>query len=148
MDKAQNATGTASLDKCTLRCKVSAVRSHSSQLARVAVGAIAGAVISAVDNFAFGGEVSPIVIVAMLLGFAGATGAIWGVRAGFVTAIAWTWLPGIHLLKHLFGLPDTIHPNTCASILKLATFSLTVVAVGLATGLLFRGLRLTESVEP
>ena len=46
---------------------------------RVGSGLIAGAGIAAVDNFAFGGEVSPIVIVGMLLVFGGVVGMLWEV---------------------------------------------------------------------
>ena len=49
---------------------------------RAGIGVVVGAGIVAVDNFAFGGEVSPIVIVGMLLVFGAAAGMIWGVRAG------------------------------------------------------------------
>lgn len=57
------------------------------------VGLVAGAAIAAVDNFAFGGEVSPIVIVGMLLILVGTAGIIWGIRAIPVALIIWLWLP-------------------------------------------------------
>ena len=107
---------------------------------RAGIGVIVGAGIAAVDNFAFGGEVSPIVIVGMLLVFGAAAGIIWGVRAVLSAAIVWVWLPTAHLLKHVMGLPDTIHPNTYASILKLGAFSFVVTAIGLGFGLAFRRL--------
>ena len=116
---------------------------------RAGIGVVVGAGIVAVDNFAFGGEVSPIVIVGMLLVFSAAAAMIWGVRAAVATAIAWVWLPMAHLLKHLMRLPDTIHPNTYASILKLGVFSFMVTAVGLGLGLAFRRLlsgRRTENM--
>ena len=113
---------------------------QNSLLIRVAVGVIVGAGIAAVDNFAFGGEVSPIVIVGMLLIVAGAAGMIWGVRAAVAVVIIWAWLPMAHVVKHLFGLPDTLHPNTYASILKLAVFSFVVTAIGFGLGLLLRRL--------
>ena len=107
---------------------------------RVGIGLIAGAGIAAVDNFAFGGEVSPIVIVGMLLVFGAAVGVIWGGRAAVAAAIAWVWLPMAHVLKHLMRLPDTIHPNSYASLLKLAAFTFVVTALGLGFGLAFRRL--------
>jgi len=109
-------------------------------LRRIAVGLIAGAGVAAVDNFAFGGEISPIVIVAMLLIVAGAFGTIWGVRAAVVAAIVWAWLPMAHVAKHVFRLPDTLHPNTYASILKLAVFSFVVAAIGFGLGLIMHRL--------
>src|SRR5215469_14168573 len=50
-------------------------------LKRIGIGLIAGAGISAVDNFAFRGEISPIAIVGMLLIVAGSAASVWGVRA-------------------------------------------------------------------
>jgi hypothetical protein len=112
----------------------------SSVSIRVGIGVIVGAGIAAVDNFAFGGEVSPIVIVGMLLVFGAAVGMIWGGRAAVAAAIAWVWLPMAHVLKHLLRLPDTIHPNNYASLLKLGAFTFVVTAIGLGFGLAFRRL--------
>jgi hypothetical protein len=112
----------------------------SSVSIRVGIGVIVGAGIAAVDNFAFGGEVSPIVIVGMLLVFSAAVGMIWGGRAAVAAAIAWVWLPMAHVLKHLMRLPDTIHPNNYASLLKLGAFTFVVTAIGLGFGLAFRRL--------
>src|SRR5207249_2526520 len=109
-------------------------------LTRMAVGLIAGAGIAAVDNFAFGGEASPIMIVGMLLIVAGAAGTIWGVRAAVVAALVWVWLPLAHVVKHMFDLPDTLHPNTYGSILKLATFSFVVATIGFGLGLMLHRL--------
>ena len=100
------------------------------------VGIAAGAAIVYVDNFAFEGEVSPIIIVALLLAATAAAGFIWG-RHGWVAAIAaWVCVPLAHLIKHLLGLPDTLHPNTYASILMLAAFTLVVAAIGTGCGVL------------
>lgn len=107
---------------------------------RVAAGVLAGAAIASVDNFAFGGEVSPIVIVAMLFLFAAASGLIWRVRAAVSAAIVWVCLPMSHVLKHMLRLPDTIHPNTYASILKLAAFTFVVTTIGLGFGIATRRL--------
>lgn len=114
---------------------------------RAGTGAIAGAGIAAVDNFAFGGEVSPIVIVGMLLIFGAAAGMIWGARAGVAAAVAWAWLPMAHVFKHLMGLPDTIRPNTYPSILKLAVFSFVITGIGLGFGLAFRPLLRRDTTE-
>ena len=92
--------------------------------ARLIAGCVAGAAIAAVDNFAFGGEISPIFIVGMLLLAAGAAGAIWGPRGVITSAIIWVWLPAAHLVKHVLRLPDTIQPNTYASILELGISAL------------------------
>jgi len=104
----------------------------------VGAGLAAGAAIATADNFAFEGEVSPIIIVALLLAATAAAGFIWG-RHGWVAAIAaWVCVPLAHLIKHVLGLPDTLHPNTYASILMLAGFTLVVAAIGTGCGVLLR----------
>jgi len=107
---------------------------------RLGVGLVAGAAIVYVDNFAFEGEVSPIIIVAMLLAATATAAAIWG-RRGWVTgAVAWVCVPLAHVVKHVLGLPDTLHPNTYTSIVYLAAFSLVVAATGTGCGVLVRRL--------
>jgi ABC-type multidrug transport system permease subunit len=100
------------------------------------VGLMAGLGIAAVDAFGSRGEVSPIVIVAMLLSATAVIGFILPWR-GWIAAVA-TWLPIplAHLLKLLLGLPDTLHPNTYASAFKLAAFTLLVSAIGVGCGTL------------
>ena len=105
---------------------------------RLIAGLAVGAVIAAVDNVIFGGEVSPIIIVAMLLAATTTAGLVWG-RRGWPAAFAvWAWVPAAHLAKRVLGLPDTLHPNTYASILMLGSFTLVVATVGIACGLLAR----------
>jgi hypothetical protein len=43
-------------------------------------------------------------------------------------------------VKHVIGLPDTLHPNTYTSILYLAAFTLAVATVGTGCGVLIRSL--------
>jgi hypothetical protein len=77
----------------------------------------------------------------MLLVVGAAAGMVWGgVRAAVATAVVWVWLPMAHVLKHVMGLPDTIHPNTYASIMKLGVFTFVVTAIGLGFGLAFHRL--------
>ena len=99
-----------------------------------ALGLACGASTIYVDNVAFGGEVSPIVVVIMLLAAATAGAAIWGPRGWPVAATSWASVPGAHLVKHALGIPDTLHPNTYLSILYLALFTLCVSAAGVACG--------------
>ena len=91
---------------------------------------------AAVDNVWFHGEVSPIVIVALLLVAAAAAGALWGAAGAIPAAIIWAWIPAVHVVKRLLGLPDTLQPNSYRSILLLAGFTLGVTAVGFAAGTL------------
>lgn len=104
------------------------------------IGLVAGLAIAAVDNFAFGGEVSPIVIVAMLLAATATAGVIWDWRGWVAAAAAWICVPLAHLIKHLLDLPDTMQPNTYASILMLAAFTLAVATIGTGCGVLLRRL--------
>jgi len=104
------------------------------------VGVVAGAAIAAVDNFAFGGEVSPILIVVVLLAATGIAGIMWDRRGWVAAAAAWICVPLAHLIKHVLGLPDTMQPNTYTSILMLAAFTLAVATIGTGCGILLRRL--------
>ena len=103
---------------------------------RCGCGLAAGLAIAYVDNFAFAGEVSPIVIVGMLLVAAAIVAGMWG-RDGWLTAAGiWLCVPLAHVVKHVLGWPDTLHPNTYKSILMLAVFTLVVTVLGFGGGLL------------
>ncbi|MBI5463461.1 MAG: hypothetical protein HY966_00730 [Ignavibacteriales bacterium] len=117
-----------------------------SVLLLLSVGFFAGVVIAAVDNFAFEGEVSPIVIVGMLFAATASFGAIWSWRGGLATVAAWACVPLAHVAKHVLGLPDTLQPNTYTSILLLAIFTFVVAAIGTGGGVLLRKLT-TASTE-
>jgi hypothetical protein len=103
-------------------------------------GVVAGAAIVYVDNFAFAGEVSPIVIIALLLAAAAIAGATWGRRGWITAAVTWACVPLAHVVKHALGFPDTLHPNTNTSILYLAAFTLVIAAIGMGCGRLVRRL--------
>jgi hypothetical protein len=106
--------------------------------ARLGAGLVAGAVIVYVDNCAFQGEVSPIVIIALLVAATASAGALWG-RSGWMSAaVTWACIPLAHVVKHVLELPDTLHPNTYTSILFLAAFTLVVATVGTGCGVLAR----------
>ena len=108
---------------------------------RLISGLVAGVAIAGVDNYAFGGEVSPIVIVALLFLVLAGMGALWG-KAGIPPAvIVWVCVPVSHAAKHALGLPDSLHPNTYLSILELAGFTLAVSCVGALLGLLLNRVR-------
>jgi hypothetical protein len=98
---------------------------------------LAGGLISAVDNLAFGGEVSPIMIVILLL--AASAAFAFFLRHAWATALAvWIFTPLVHVAKHLAGIPDTIQPNTYASIAVLAIFTLIVSLAGAGIGAALR----------
>jgi hypothetical protein len=108
--------------------------------AQLGMGLVAGAAIVCVDNVLFQGEVSPIVIVAILLAATAMAGAIWGRNGWIAAAVTWACVPLAHLVKHVVGLADTLHPNTYTSILFLAAFTLAVATLGMGCGLLVRRL--------
>ena len=112
------------------------------------IGFIAGAVIAVVDNFAFGGEVSPIVIVAMLFAATAAAGWIWGWRGWRASAVVWLCVPLAHLVRHMLRLPDTLQPNTYTSILMLAAFTFAVSTIGTGCGVLLRALTISGKEGP
>ncbi len=104
------------------------------------VGLVAGAAIVYVDNCAFEGEVSPIIIVALLLAATAMAGAMWGRSGWIAAAVTWACVPLAHVVKHILDLPDTLHPNTYTSILYLAAFTLVVATGGTGCEVLVRGL--------
>ncbi len=118
-----------------------------SWLAPGGIGIAVGFAISAVDNFAFDGEVSPVLIVALLLGASATFGIIWGWRGWTAMVSAWICVPLAHLIKHLLGLPDTLNPNTYTSILMLAGFTLVVSAIGFSGGIVVRKVTNTRCVS-
>jgi CDP-diglyceride synthetase len=116
------------------------MKTRSNWQIRLLVGLIAGAIIVYIDNFAFQGEVSPIVIVMMLLVSTITFGAIWKWQAWIAALAIWICVPMAHVVKHLLGLPDTLHPNTYPSILLLALFTLVVSAIGFFFGTFLHGI--------
>ena len=112
---------------------------------RFLIGLIAGAIIVFIDNFAFRGEVSPIVIVIMLLISTITVGAIWKWHAWVAVVAVWICVPMTHVVKHLLGMPDTLHPNTYTSILMLAVFTFVISVIGFLFGTLIN--RISKSVQ-
>jgi hypothetical protein len=113
------------------------VRSHAAESGwpvHLAAGAAAGGVIVYVDNVAFAGEVSPIVVICLVFVLTLAAGVAWGPRGWLAAAVATACVPLAHFVKHLLGLPDTFHPNTYVSILLLTAVCLLVGGVGLVCG--------------
>jgi hypothetical protein len=100
-----------------------------------------GGIIAAIEGQAFGGEISPIPIVALLfftsVGFAAFQGASsWSCSLGL-----WFPLSTSHLVKMVLHLPDTLYPNTPRSLLLLSVFTLLVSFFGFGAGLLVHRLR-------
>jgi hypothetical protein len=93
-----------------------------------------GAAIAAVDNLACGGEISPLVIVALLAVTAAAAGLAAGGRGAVAALFAGAWLPGVHIVKKVLGVPDTLQPDSYGSIAKLAALVVVVAAVGATVG--------------
>jgi hypothetical protein len=105
---------------------------------RLGAGLLTGCVVAGVENSAFKGEVSPIVIVALLLAATVGFALVWGGGAWLASAAVWLCVPLPHVVKRALELPDTLHPNTWESIATLAAFSLAVAAAGTGLGVLMR----------
>jgi hypothetical protein len=101
---------------------------------RIAIGTVVGVIIAAVDNFAFGGEASPILIVGMLLVATAVAGYFWGIRCAPAVLLIWIFIPAVHLINMRLGLPDTLHPRTYESALELAAFTAILTVIGAACG--------------
>jgi len=107
--------------------------------ASFAISVLAGVMIAAIDAFASRGEISPIVIVLLLLAstsFLGVFVSTGSATCGFAIAAP---LPLSHALRHALHMPDTLQPNTYDSIFLLALFTLAVSFVGLLLGHLIAG---------
>ncbi|MGC1459457.1 MAG: hypothetical protein WA825_14370 [Steroidobacteraceae bacterium] len=98
------------------------------------MGTVVGVIIASIDNFAFGGEVSPILILGMLLVATAVAGYFWGIRCAPAVMLIWIFVPALHLVNLGLGLPDTLHPRTYGSALKLAAFTAVVAVIGAAGG--------------
>lgn len=104
------------------------------------IGLAIGSCIALIDNYAFKGEISPIVIVALLFFSAFSVVAFFG-NPGCIAAIGiWFCLPMSHFIKISLGLPDTLHPATFGSAVLLAVFTIIVVSIGSVCGMVFRRL--------
>lgn len=107
-------------------------------LPRILAGLAAGLAIAAVDRWGAGGEVSPIAIVLLLLAVAFTAGYQWS-WGGWIAALsAWLPVPGAHVVASAFGWSDTLRPADPGAIIRLAVFTLAIVAVGLAGGAVMR----------
>lgn len=115
---------------------------------QIVIGIVVGLTISIIDNYAFKGEVSPTVIVIMLLAASGFSGLLFGWDGWFTVFVMWLFIPGTHLIKYFFNLPDTLHPDTLNSIIKLGIFSFVVSAVGFGTGVMVRRFINFNSQQP
>jgi NhaP-type Na+/H+ or K+/H+ antiporter len=101
----------------------------------LAFGLLAGVAIAAVDRFALRGEVSPLVIIAMLLAAALLAGSLWGIR-GWIAAIAmWVCVPGARSMEYALSRRDALEPNAFQSTVILAASTFAVTAIGFAIGL-------------
>ena len=112
---------------------------------KIGIALALGVAIAAVDNFAFGGETSPIFIFGLLFMATGLTGLVWRSRGWLAAALLWACIPAAHLINHVFGLRDTIQPNTYASISKLAAATFVVAVVATACGMAVGGLTKAKS---
>ena len=91
-----------------------------SRAVSVGFGFAAGMLIAGVDNVASHGEVSPTVIVGLLIIATATEGYVWGWRGALPALVTWLCVPLVHVIKNVLDLPDTLQPNTYTSIMMLA----------------------------
>ncbi len=108
---------------------------------RIVYGLVAGATLVVLDNIAFGGEISPVVILTVLIAATIIPGLRWGGGGWLTSLLAWVGLPLAHVIKHALGLPDTLHPDTYLSIGYLAGFTLAVTIAATFAGAIVHRIR-------
>lgn len=102
------------------------------------LGLAAGLVVAAVDLYAAGGRVPPVVIVALQIAASGAVGGLWGWLAWPGALAVAAPQPAVHVIRHALGWPDAISPNTWDAIGMMALFALAVAGAGFAAGAVLR----------
>jgi hypothetical protein len=85
----------------------------------------------------FGDDTSKGTVLLWLV-FGGSLGFLWPRQSWRWAASLGPWVPAIHLLRHVWGLPDSINPNNYATILLLVPVSLAVCLIGSFGGSLLR----------
>ncbi len=109
-----------------------AMTKHASMAYLTAI--VLGLIIVCVDLFADRGEISPAVVLALLLGAGAIVGAIhkrFSVLLAVLTAVS---LPGIHLALHLAGRKTTLQPDTVTSILMVGVVAVCAATIGVLIG--------------
>lgn len=101
-------------------------------------GLVAGLAISAVELYAAGGHVPPVVIVALQIAASAAIGGLWGWSAWPGAIAVAAPMPAVHAIRHALGWPDTISPNTWDAIVMMALFAVAVAGAGFAAGAVLR----------
>ncbi|MFN7977531.1 MAG: hypothetical protein U0P30_05300 [Vicinamibacterales bacterium] len=104
----------------------------------IRVGLVSGLAISAVDLYAAGGHVPPVMIVVLQIVASGTVGGLWGWAAWPGAIAVAAPLPAVHTIRHALGWPDTISPNTWDSIVMMGLFALAVAGAGFAAGAVLR----------
>jgi hypothetical protein len=99
---------------------------------------VIGLFISALDNCAFGGEISPVIVIMLLFLFCAGMAFIVNTYAYLISIIIWIFLPLVHFINHLLGFTDSIQPNTYQSIFLLALVTFAVSQIGFVVGRIIR----------
>lgn len=103
----------------------------------VVTGVAAGVAVAAIETWG-GGAVRPVVLVALLMAASLGLGLRWG-WAGWPGALgAALPVPGLHVAKHVLGLPDFIQPDTYDALVMMALFDVALCGAGLAAGAVLR----------
>lgn len=111
---------------------------------RLGLGVVIGTGISTVENAAFEGDLSSNVIGVLLLAASAVIGFVWGLQGWGAAIASWGVMPLVHAIKNAFGLPDTLNPNTVASIVRLAGSTSLWSAIGFGCGALAYRIRMVD----
>ncbi len=102
------------------------------------VAIILGLCIVLVDLFADGGEISPAVVLLLLLIAGAIVGAIHSRLSLWLALLISISLPAVRLILHLLGYKTTLQPDTVASILMVGAVALCVASIGVLIGAVAR----------
>ena len=95
---------------------------------------ILGLAIACGDLFADRGEISPAVVLFLLLIAGAIVGAIHGRFSLVLAVLTAISLPGIHLALHLAGRKTTLQPDTVTSILMVGVVAVCAATIGVLIG--------------
>lgn len=105
---------------------------HASLICLTAI--ILGLVVVCVDLFADRGEISPAVVLVLILIAGAIVGAIHGRFSLVLAVLTAVSLPAIHLALHLAGRKTTLQPDTVTSILMVGLVAVCAATIGVLIG--------------
>jgi hypothetical protein len=122
--------------------------SRTSQAIAMVFASISGLVIAALDRASFFGDDSAQFTVFLWLLASGLLGFTRPRRPWLWAVLIGPWLSLTNLVRHVLGLPGSVHPDTYTTILLLLPLSLAICSLGAYGGALARRALLPPSPDP